>query len=241
MTELKQQTPDAMTQVAAPRAEISMKSELIRKSIHLSSIGIPLIYGLAGREIMLWLLVPATVFTLIIEVLRFTKPSVEARVRSSFGGIMREHELDGSHKKISGAAWVLLSATFCVIVFPTIITIAAFTTLIVSDTAAALIGRKYGRHKFLEKSFEGSTAFFVTSFCVVTAVMLLYDAPMLFLTTGAAAALAATAAEALSSGANIDDNLTIPTSFAFVQWGLIALVGGPDAERIWQFGRSVFG
>lgn len=218
-----------------------MKSELIRKSIHLSSIGIPLIYGLAGREIMLWLLVPATAITVIVEILRLNYTSVEARVRSTFGTIMREHELADSKRKISGAAWVLLSATFCVLVFPTIITIAGFLTLIVSDTAAALIGRRYGRHRFNGKSIEGSVAFYVSAFAVVAIVTWLYDAPLVFLATGSVAALAATLAEAFSHGANIDDNLTIPTSFGFAQWGLLALVGGPDVERIWQFGRSVFG
>ena len=218
-----------------------MKSELIRKTIHLSSIGIPLIYGLAGREVMLWLLIPATVITVIVEILRLNSPAIEARVRTMFGGIMREHELAETHRKISGAAWVLLSATFCVIVFPTMITIAGFTILIVSDTAAALIGRRFGRNRFNGKSLEGSLAFFLTAIAVVAIVMGLYDAPLVFLTTGIVAAFIATAAEAFSHGANFDDNLTIPMSFGFAQWGLLAFLGGPDVERIMHAGRSMLG
>jgi dolichol kinase len=230
-----------MHQEASHPSEISMKSEVIRKSIHLSSIGIPLIYGLAGRAVMLWLLVPVTIIAVVVEFLRLRVPTVEAKLRRVFGTIMREHELAEAKAKISGATWVFLSATFCVIVFPTMITIAGFTVLIVSDTAAALFGRKFGRHRFLEKSVEGSSAFYVTAMMVVTAVMLIYDAPMLFLTTGAAAAFAATAAEAFSYGANVDDNLTIPTAYGFVQWGLVALHGGPEADAIYAAGRSVFG
>lgn len=218
-----------------------MKSEVIRKSIHLSSIGIPLIYGLAGREIMLWLLLPVTAIAVVVEFLRMRVPVVEAKLRRVFGTIMRQHELAEQQAKISGATWVFLSATICVILFPTIIAIAGFTILIVSDSAAALIGRRYGRHRFLEKSVEGSSAFYVTAMLVVLIVMALFGAPMIFLTTGAVAAFAATAAEAFSYGANIDDNLTIPTSYGLVQWGLLALTGGPEVERLWAFGRGVFG
>jgi dolichol kinase len=218
-----------------------MKNEVIRKSIHLSSIGIPLIYGLAGRTVMLWLLVPVTVISVVVELLRMRVPAVEAKLRRVFGTIMRQHELAEQQAKISGATWVFLSATFCVIVFPTMITIAGFTILIVSDTAAALFGRKFGRHRFLEKSVEGSSAFYLTAMLVVLGVMVIFGAPAIFLTTGAVAALVATAAEAFSYGANVDDNLTIPTAYGFVQWGLLALFGGPEVERIWAVGRGVFG
>jgi dolichol kinase len=238
---LRQHPPDPQYQEASHPSEISMKSEVIRKSIHLSSIGIPLIYGLAGREIMLWLLVPVTIISLIVEFLRMRVPVVEAKLRRVFGTIMREHELREHKAKLSGATWVFLSATICVIVFPTIIAITGFTILIVSDTAAALFGRRFGRHRFLEKSLEGSGAFYVTAMMVVTIVMLLFDAPTIFLTTGAAAAFAATAAEAFSHGANIDDNLTIPTSYGIVQWALLALSGGPEVDRLWEFGRGIFG
>jgi dolichol kinase len=240
LTLLKQHPTDPQHQEASHPSEISMKNEVIRKSIHLSSIGIPLIYGLAGRDVLLWLLVPATIISVVVEFIRMRVPTVEAKLRRVFGTIMRQHELAEAHAKISGATWVLLSATFCVIVFPQLIAMAGFTILIVSDTAAALFGRKFGRHRFLEKSVEGSSAFYVTAMMVVGALMLIYDVPMVFLTTGAAAAFAATAAEAFSYGANIDDNLTIPTSYGLVQWGLLTLHGGPEVERIWEIGRSMF-
>jgi dolichol kinase len=238
---LKQHPPDPQFQEATHPSEITMKSEVIRKSIHLASIGIPLIYGFTNRTVMLWLLVPFTILSVVVEFLRMRVPVVEAKLRRVFGTIMRSHELAEQNAKISGATWVFLSATLCVIVFPKIITIAGFTILIVSDTAAALFGRRFGRHKFLEKSLEGSGAFYVTAMIVVGIVMAIFDAPMIFLTTGAAAAFAATAAEAFSHGANIDDNLTIPTSYGIVQWALLAMTGGPEVERLWEIGRGIFG
>ena len=238
---LKKHSPEPPYEEASHPSEISMKSEVIRKTIHMSSITIPLIYGLTGREVMLWLLVPFTVISVVVEFLRMRVPTVEAKLRRVFGTIMRQHELAEGNRKLSGATWVFLSATLCVVLFPTAIALAAFTILIVSDTAAALFGRKFGRHRFLEKSVEGSSAFFVTAAVVVTAIMLIYDLPIVFLTTGAVAALVATAAEAFSYGANIDDNLTIPTSYGFVQWGLLAMLGGPDTEHVMSVGRSLFG
>lgn len=224
-------------QEASHPAQISMKSEFMRKLIHLCSIVIPIIYIWTTRETALWLLVPVTLLALAIELLRPRMPSVELIIRKLFGSILRTHEKQESGKiKLSGATWVLLSATLCVLIFPKVITIAAFSTLIVSDTMAALIGRRFGRHKFLEKSFEGSTAFFVFAVGVVFTVAAIYsgllgDSYWTFIGVGVVAALASTVAEAMSYGVNVDDNLTIPFSFGGVMWGLLALLGGAGIER----------
>ena len=237
---LKEHPPDPAHQTATHPSEISMRNEILRKMIHLCSIGIPALYIFLSRETMLWLLVPATILSVGVELIRLRVPAVERALRSVFGPIMREHELAEGKAKLSGASWVLLSATLCIFIFPKVITIAGFTILIISDTAAALFGRKYGRHKFLEKSVEGSSAFFVTAFIVVLVVNAIFAGPWMFVWVGAIGALVATAAEALSHGANIDDNLTIPTSFGIVVWSILGLIGGPEVERLLEFGRGAF-
>lgn len=230
-------TPDkplssSSLQHTAEATQISMKKELQRKLIHLSSMGIPIIYMLTSREVMLWLLVPATLLGLLIEVLRVRSDKVEQMILKTFGPMLRPHETRGGRARMSGATWVLLSATICVLIFPEVITVTAFIVLIVSDTSAALIGRNWGRHRFLEKSVEGSSAFVVSAILVVIGVSAIYDAPTEFIAIGIVASIVAAVAEALSHGANIDDNLSIPLSFGAVMWGGLALIGGPAIDAL---------
>ena len=127
-----------------------------------------------------------------------------------------------SKPRLNGATFVLLSAVICVWFFPKVIVITAFSILIISDTAAALIGRRYGRHPFREKSVEGTTAFFVTAMLVVAlAPKIEYLAAEYLI--GTVAAIVGTFVEALS-GDLIDDNLSIPVSIGVVMWGLYTLL-----------------
>ena len=91
---------------------------------------------------------------------------------------------------------------------------AAILTLAFGDTAAALIGRRYGRHRYAigraHKSFEGSCAFFAVAALVCA---LLPGASCV--AAVAAFALATTLAEAL--GGDGFDNAAIPVA------GLLAL------------------
>lgn len=231
MAVLKKHPTTPSHQASRNPVQISMKSELQRKMIHLSSIGIPLLYIWLSRETMLWLIVPVFVLSAVVELLRWRVPAVEELIGKLFGQMLREHEKEG-HRKISGATFVLLSATLCVLIFPKVVTINAFAVLIVSDTASALFGRRFGRHRFLEKSVEGSSAFVVTAFMVVLAVAAIYDAPWQFVAVGAVASVVAAVAEAMSYGVNIDDNFTIPLSFGATMWGLLALFSTPEIEML---------
>ncbi len=142
--------------------------------------------------------------------------------RKFFGFLLRRHELNARRRRLNGATYVLLSATLCIWLFPKIIVITAFAILIISDTSAALIGRKFGRHPFLGKSLEGTTAFFVSGLLVVALAPKIAYLPAEYLIGVLAAALGAVV-EALS-GDVIDDNLSIPISISLAMWGLYLLL-----------------
>ncbi|MBD3263026.1 hypothetical protein GF374_01455, partial [Candidatus Woesearchaeota archaeon] len=60
----------------------------------------------------------------------------------------------------------ILSGTICFILFGKIIAILAIITLAFGDSASAIIGKKFGKHKLLwnkELSVEGSIAFFASA------------------------------------------------------------------------------
>jgi dolichol kinase len=133
---------------------------------------------------------------------------------------MREHEVDMKQKNLNGASYVFIGATLTLWIFPKIIFITAFTMLIICDIAAALIGRKFGKHKFLAKSLEGTLAFFVFSIIVVLFTPKINWLPFEYL-IGIAGGAVGAIIENVSYGW-ADDNLTIPISIGLTMWGLYA-------------------
>jgi dolichol kinase len=131
---------------------------------------------------------------------------------------MRSHEVDKKYT-LNGASWVFISAVVCIFIFPKLIAVTGFSILIISDASAALYGKKFGKHKLFTKSWEGTGAFFVSSFIVVGVVGILVSAPWTYFLFGALGGLAAGFSEAASSVMKLDDNLSIPVSFGLIAWG----------------------
>jgi dolichol kinase len=205
-----------------PSVEESYGTEIIRKSIHLSSLSIPVVYFFISKTTALQILVPLTLAFVLTDLARLFVLPARRLYERFFGFLLRRHERSGARKRLNGASYVLISATICIWLFPKVIIITAFAILIVSDTAAALFGRRFGRHSFFKKTLEGTTAFLLTALVVVAA------APKVqFLMTeyviGAAGAFVGSLVEAASTDL-IDDNLSIPIAISLTMWGLYALL-----------------
>ena len=199
-------------------ATIKYRDEVVRKLIHLCSLSIPVVYYFISRTETLIILGSITAFALIIEVLRHFSAGFGKIFHSYFGFILRKHELDKKKKNLTGATYVLISALLCVFIFPKILFITAFSILIISDTMAALIGRKFGKHKFLSKSLEGTLAFFISAIIVIFFTPKIEGLYLEYL-IGIIAAGVAAIVENISFGW-MDDNLTIPVSVGLTMWGL---------------------
>ena len=198
-------------------ATIEYKHELVRKAIHMCSLSIPIVYYFLSKEEALWILIPLTTAFLVVDIARHYSESISRWFYSWFGWLLRKHEQDGSAKRLSGATNVLLSACFCVLVFPKIITVNAFAVLIVSDTTSALIGRRYGKKRFFKKSLEGSLAFFLSAIIVVLLAPKVESLAMEYVIAIVACAVGAVV-EAISGA--IDDNISIPISIGLTMWVL---------------------
>jgi dolichol kinase len=199
----------------------SYRIEIVRKAIHLSSLSIPIFYLFTSKATALAVYVPLTLAVLAVDIARYYHAGVRKWFDSSWGWMLRKHEASDGGKQLSGASYVLISATVCIMVFPKIITISAFTILIISDMAAALIGKRYGRRPFLGKSIVGSSAFFISALAVIALTPKVSYAPAEYL-IGAIAATVGTVVEALPLP--IDDNLSIPMSVGITMWLLYATV-----------------
>ncbi len=197
---------------------ISYTQEIFRKSIHLCSLSIPILYCFMDRSTALLILVPLTILTLAIDIARHFVPFVRNIIARYFGQMMRTHELDSKRLLLSGATYVLLSATMCVYVYPKVIAVTAFAIMIVSDICSALYGRRFGKHKFLDKSREGTIAFIVSAFCVVAVIGLTFRAPFEYIVLGAIGAIIGGIVEAASIRLKMDDNLSIPLSIGITMW-----------------------
>lgn len=206
---------------ANDRATIGYKSEVFRKLIHLFSLSIPTIYYFITKELALSILIPLTIFSLLIDYGRYYSKTLSDLVDKIFGFIMRKHEKDSKKKNLNGATYVLLSAVIVILIFPKVFVVTAFAVLIIGDSTAALIGRKYGKTKFLFKSLQGTLAFFFFS-CIVILLSPKIEGSFAEYLIGFAAVAVGAIAENIS-GEWTDDNLTIPITICITMWILYAL------------------
>lgn len=208
-----------MTQI--DNGTIHYRDELVRKLIHLFSLSIPVIYYFIPTSLSITILAILTFIALAIDLGRFFSESFAKFFYKLFGFLLRKHEVDERKRNLTGATYVLISALICAIIFPKVIFVTAFTILIISDTMAALIGRKFGKIKFLRKSLEGTLSFFISASIVVFFTPKVGDFPTEYL-IGIIAAFVGAIVENISYGF-ADDNLSIPISVGFTMWGLYLL------------------
>lgn len=187
--------------------QINFENELSRKAIHLSSISIPIIYYHIQKEVALLILIPLFLGFFSVDFLKMHVKPLSRWYYSIFSSMLRPHELDEKKPHFNGATFVMFSACFTIAFFPKMIAIAAFTILIISDSIAALVGRKFGKHKIASKTLEGSAAFFISSMFIV------FYTPNLDILAGTFMSFVATLAELFQIKFfkfTIDDNLTVP-------------------------------
>lgn len=211
--ENRKNLPSKMTD---ERGTINYRDEILRKGIHMVSLSIPVSYYFISKELALSILIPMMIFSLSIDYGRYYSKTLEELVKKFFGFLMRKHEWDKKKKNLSGATYVLISAVFVVLLFPKVFVVTAFSVLIIGDIAAALIGRRYGKTKFLFKSLQGTLAFFVFSCFVVLAAPKIEGNLTEYLIGFFAVAVGAIAENL--SGTWADDNFTIPVSVCAVMW-----------------------
>ena len=211
------------------KGSINYRDEVVRKLIHLCSLSIPIIYYFVSRTTAIIILGIVTFIALVIDISRYFSPIAGKVFYSIFGFLLREHELDTRKKNLNGATYVLISAVLCVVIFPKILFITAFSILIISDSLAALVGRKFGKHKFLSKSLEGTLAFFVSAIIVVLFTPKVQGLFSEYIIGIVAAAIGAIV-ENISFGF-ADDNLSIPISIGLSMW-LLYIIYLPSLQLI---------
>lgn len=201
-------------------AQISYFEELKRKAVHLSSLWMvaatllcPALFPGYGR------LLPVAIFSICLAVTLISEHDFAnggkylGRLYGKlFGKMLRKPPRPGQWI-VSGGAPVLMAAALVNLLFPAPIAGASLAVMLTGDAAAALIGRKFGRHQLVNgKSLEGSLSFIVTGYIFLAAVGVICRQQPVFFYLGIAAVILAAAAELFTEQLRIDDNFTIPVT-----------------------------
>ncbi len=178
--------------------DLSYRAELRRKAIHLLGLLIPLGYFVVPYAWAVGILGGIFAVTMTVDILRLVRAPAYGIVRPLIGSLIRPKE----QNSVTGATYVVLAGLCCRIAFSVPVAAAAMGFIVLGDTAAALVGRRWGRFKIWDKSLEGSLAFF--GIAAVWGAFL----PGVPAGWGIAAAGIATITE-LTSG-YVNDNISVP-------------------------------
>ena len=187
----------------SPSIQISFGQEMARKATHMGALIIPIGYYVLGLSEAgaLAILLPCLAAMTVLDVARLRGWGLWTRLAGRLiSPIIRPHEEGGD---FTGATYILFSACFTVALYDKPVAIASLAFIIVGDTLAALVGRRFGRHRFhAGKSVEGSLA--CLSGCLVVAALV----PDIAFPVAAIGAVIATLIEAYPLG--VDDNVSVP-------------------------------
>ncbi|MBW6470220.1 MAG: SEC59/DGK1/VTE5 family protein [Methanosarcinaceae archaeon] len=189
-------------------ASKGLVDELLRKSIHLTSVIIILIYASTDKHTVLTFLITYLIIILVIEHFR-----LEHKMRIPlFHFLFREKE----RSQLAGYVFFTMGAIISISVFSETIAYAAILMTTFGDMSAALIGKAFGKMRIYNgKSIEGCAAEFVVDFCIGYAFLGNWLVAFIM-------ALTATIVETVV--VEIDDNLAIPVFAGFVGQGVLIVM-----------------
>ncbi|MBK8230435.1 MAG: phosphatidate cytidylyltransferase [Candidatus Eisenbacteria bacterium] len=182
-------------------------SELGRKAIHVSSLAFPIALHFLPVSVSKPALVALTLVTLLVDALRLHEPHVRRVFYFLFGRLLREHE----RFNLLGSTYMLIAALISIAAFPQAVAVIVLAFLVIGDTVAALVGKRWGKTKILDKSLEGSIGCFLS--CVAVGTLYHFINPELGWARIVVGSFVATIFEL--APVPMDDNLRIPLSAGF--------------------------
>ena len=170
-------------------------------------IGLPLVVG-----VLAW----------TAEFLRVRSARVNELMMALFGRVAHDHE----RTRVNSSTWFVTGLLLVALAFPRPACAAAVMALAVGDTAASLVGRRWGRTRLRNgRSVEGTLAFALVAGVAATLV-LRAGFPMAWTQAarlGAIAGVTGAVTELFSE--RLDDNFSIPVTVAAVLTAVLMLQG----------------
>lgn len=203
---------------------MSLRRELARKLLHLSTAVVPVAYA-AGldRRVVLAGLGALLAVAVVVEALRARSPRARAHFTRATGDLLRTHEHAGAW---AGATWLLLAFLVAALAFPREVAVAAMLGVALGDAAGAIVGRWWGDRRARRqapgvgiadapKTWAGTVAC-----ALATALGALLVARLAWPEAAVAGALAAAAERPRVA---VDDNLrvTLAVGIGILLWRLV--------------------
>lgn len=196
-----------------------MKRELSRKVFHVASVVLPLLVWIAPRPLAVAVLVPTAAAVLAVDVARLRLRGPRYHFLRLTRTMLRPHERHG----LAGATYMAVAYALALLLFPRPVAVAAMLYNGLGDAAAALAGKRWGRHRTSwGKSWEGFGAALATNLAVGLAIGALD--PRLPAPAAVAGALAGAALE--FAPLPLDDNVRVTLGGGLAAWLAAALVWG---------------
>ena len=158
------------------------------------------LFVLESRFQVLSILVPLTLFAIVIDYLRVRSIVIKNVFNNFLKSMLRLHEIDG---KFTGATWVFIGSTLTISIFSKEIAVISLVYMSLGDATAGLVGKNFGKTKFYNKTIEGSIAGLIV--CLFSGYLLNLTLPLVVVFSGAFAAMFI---ELMPI--SIDDNLSVP-------------------------------
>ena len=176
-------------------------NEYKRKLIHVFNLLIPLsyLYVFPEKWQIIKVLTGFMVLSILIDIFRHKVGWIQSLFKHLFSDMLRSHEIDG---KLTGATWVMIGAVITITLFSKPVAVIALIYMSLGDTAAGLIGQRFGKHKIGDKTWEGFFGGLII--CIIIAL----NFPFLPLMVSLSGAITAMIKELIPIP--LDDNFKIP-------------------------------
>jgi len=191
-----------------------MMLEIRRKLVHASGVFLIFIIIWLGKWNAALIILSIAVAFLLLGEYRKNKEKYKIikskeldEIEEAMEKMFKEHERPNT-LPFKGTTEFFIGCFLATVIFEPTIAIAAIAILSLADALSTLIGSYHGKHKLpinRKKTFEGSTAFFLTAIFV----LLFFANPL----KAFIVAILATFAEMIPK---IDDNLTVPLTVGIV-------------------------
>jgi dolichol kinase len=191
----------------------SIKNEISRKAFHLLILIIPIFYYFFGKSKSLAIFGFIAFVVILTDFLRHKNDKIKFYFEKFFNKILRNHELEKG--KFCGASWMFFSAIPIIAICKPLTVITSLGILAICDAMASIIGKSFSSsQRFFEKSLVGSCAFYISGLFVLFFCGGVFNASIMFYVFGFTSLFFATIIEARPSLFALDDNFTVPTTFA---------------------------
>jgi dolichol kinase len=167
---------------------------------------------------MVILLGIASVLMIALDIARIYWNPIKNFYLKILGKVLREHEINNRKSLFTGGTYLVISTFFIVLIFPMPVAVCSILIICYSDSAAAIIGKPFGRIKIFNKTLEGSIAFFIVGLTIIFLTPKV-SADSFEMQIAVFSLIICTVFEIIP--VKIDDNIYLPFIFSFTYYILL--------------------